>query len=128
MTLKHRKQQAGFTLVEMIIVMVLIGILSVVALPRYLDYSATAKQKALQTAANAISAAATANYTRKRTGLNGVAVTSCAAAAGLASIESGMAVSAVSASLSSGVIGQCSINYTGSSALSSPVVFSVIGA
>lgn len=40
--------QAGFTLIELIIVIVVLGILSVVALPRFLDISSDAKIASLQ--------------------------------------------------------------------------------
>lgn len=41
------QNKKGFTLVEIIAVLVILGILAVVAVPRYIDLSSNAKQKAL---------------------------------------------------------------------------------
>ena len=44
--MKHTKSRNGFTLIELIIVMVILGIMAAVAVPRYLDSISNAEQSA----------------------------------------------------------------------------------
>ena len=57
-----RAQQKGFTLIELIIVIVILGALAVVALPRFLDLQEDAQQAAVEGVAGNISSAFAINY------------------------------------------------------------------
>ena len=57
-----KRQQSGFTLIELIIVIVILGALSVVALPRFLDLQEQAEQGATDGVAGALSSAFAINY------------------------------------------------------------------
>jgi prepilin-type N-terminal cleavage/methylation domain-containing protein len=52
---KIRKSQGGFTLIEIIAVLVILGILAAVAIPRFLDLQGTAQTKAIEGACAAVS-------------------------------------------------------------------------
>ena len=57
-----RKSQAGFTLSELIVVIVILGILAATALPRFIDLSSDAKDSALKGVVGAAGTAMAINY------------------------------------------------------------------
>ena len=72
-------KQYGFTLIELVIVIVILGILSVIALPKFIDLSGNANTAATRGVASALAAASAVNYSaRKVNSSNGVAIATCA--------------------------------------------------
>lgn len=62
MNIKRMSKEQGFTLIELVVVIVILGILAATALPKFVDLTGDAKLAAVQGAAGALTSAAAINY------------------------------------------------------------------
>ena len=76
--MKILRNQKGFTLIELVLIIVILGVLAIIAIPKFVDISAEANTAALSGVAGGMSSAMATNYAvRKTNSSKGSAVTNC---------------------------------------------------
>ena len=75
---RHIAKQSGFTLIELVMVIVILGVLAVTALPKFVDLKSDAQQAAVDGIAGSLSSASAVNYAaRTANSTKGNAVANC---------------------------------------------------
>jgi MSHA pilin protein MshA len=106
----NKSLQAGFTLIELVMVIVILGVLSAVALPKFVAVDDDAKQAAVNGVAGALSSASAINYAAKKANSsNGVPVVKCSdvVAALQSPLPTGFSVTTDSAVTSNVTVSTC---------------------